>query len=102
MSKIPYFRCNENKEPYIESLEKKKNVFQKMWDLLYLGGKIDVVDGASDEQENEIDNSWEEHFEKAVDSKLENLRLNLRHELKEIQKKIEGDLEERFGKKRKS
>lgn len=69
-----------------------------MWDVLYLGGKIDAVDGASGEQEDETDSTWEDYFEKAVDSKLENLRLNLRHELKEIEEKIKGDLEERFGK----
>lgn len=74
-------------------------MFQKMWDVLYLGGKMDKVDGASDEQENEIDNTWGDYFEKAVDSKLENLRLNMRHELKGILEKFKGDLEERYGRK---
>jgi hypothetical protein len=80
---------------------RKKNVFQKILNVLYFGSEIDAVDGGNEDNEHELHGmeiSLEDHIEKTIEHKLENLRSSLRHELKEIQDQIKEDMEEKVGK----
>ena len=98
MNHIPYLKSAED-ESLIEFPLQKKNVFEKVLDLMYFGNEHDVVDGASEEDgyEDEIE-ALEDNIEEVIDIKLESLRLDMRRELKEIKSEIKEDLEEKMGK----
>jgi hypothetical protein len=88
-------------ECLIEFPIRKKNVFQKILDVLYFGSKIDAVDDGNEDDEHELHEmeiNLEDHIEKEIEHKLDNLRSSLRHALKEIQDQIKEDMEEKVGK----
>ena len=87
VNNIPLLRTNDFADKiYIERPKRKRNLYQKVWNLLYFGGKIDTVDGESGENgsEHEIEIALEDRMEKAIEHRLENLRSRLIVELKGI------------------
>ena len=71
LNNIPYLKSRED-ECLIEFPIRKKNVFQKILDVLYFGSKIDAVDGGNEDDEHELHEmeiNLEDHIEQEIEHK---------------------------------